>query len=119
MTTTANIEPLQTSTGPTHLRIIADYQLMSDSDAATWADEMLKDAVNAGKIVSYVVTGAHQGVLGLALITFTVDVPFTDDGPFNLHMTQREAKHAAADLLNEILHDSDVDLRWISPQYAA
>lgn len=100
----------------TSLRIVAEYQLMSERNGHEWMTDALNSAKKSNLVDDFAITGVHVGNHGLQLITFTVDVALRDDGLFNPDMEYDVALEAAEVLLNAIVHDTDVNVRWISPQ---
>lgn len=97
------------------LRLIADYQLFSESEGHGWMTQTLTEARDQGLICDFQVTGSYPGAFGIQLVTFTVDVPL-GQGLFTEDLTYDEARVVAGTFLNEhVVHDSDVSLRWLSP----
>jgi hypothetical protein len=97
----------------TAVRFVADHQLMSDSEGGAWMTHALTVAKERGDIVGFDVTGSHRGAYGLQFVTFTFDVAFSERLPEGVDYP--EAREIATALANEIVGDSDVEVRWASP----
>lgn len=104
------------------IRLVASYQLMGDSHGQEFMDAVLGHAVEKGDIVAYNVTGVHVGDWGLQLVDFTVDVALDDTGiheagkepRFHGGQSRPEVQEVGTSLLNEVVGDSDVEVRWVS-----
>lgn len=100
---------------PTVIRVVAECQLFSDSEGTAWMTETLNEAMNNGTpdaISAFTVTGCHPGRFGIQLVTFTVDVPLSHFG----FVSFDTAKVTATTLLNRIVGDTDVQVRWLEPR---
>lgn len=89
---------------------VAEYQLLSDMEGKSWAYGVLDEAKHAKKIQDYSVIDSFPGAFGLQLVIFTVVVPASD---LNWVDDNETIKENARKLLNEIVGDTDVELRWI------
>ena len=97
------------------VRIVANYQLMSDDEGRMWMTETLREARERGDITDFEVIGSWPGVYGIQLVVFTVDVTL-DGGRFKPEYTYDKTKEVASDLLNgPVVPDSDVEVMFISP----
>lgn len=111
MTIHANIQPVtETAAG---VRLVAEYQLFSDHPGRDWMNQTLYQAIESGDIAAYNVAGCYPGPFGIQLVMFTVDVLFGDR--FTTDMGYAQASGVGTALLNEIIGDSDVQVRWVSP----
>lgn len=97
------------------IRFVAEYQLFSDSEGRQWMHDLLWEARYAGTIQDFEVTGSYPGLGGLQLVTFTVDVPLAEGTRWDPSLGYDEAKAEAKTLLREIVGESDVEVRWVSP----
>lgn len=97
------------------LRIVADYQLMSDSEPRQWMIDTLEHAQRQGLIENFEILGVYP-LRYVEDIFFTVDVPIEATGTFNVAMDWDQAKEAATNLLNgPVIPDSDVRVHAVSP----
>jgi hypothetical protein len=90
------------------VRLVAEYQLMSDLSGHNWANRVLGKALDDERLEEYNVTGVYTGMWGLQLVTFTADIlvdPIT---------TYEAAKEYGKWLLCEIVGDS-MEVRWVAP----
>lgn len=118
--TTPTTTPAPTMATLTGLRIVADYQLFSDTEGVEWATRVLKEAQNRQLIDGFKVTDSHPGSYGIQFVRFTVDVPLTKDGTFQPDMSHDKLQAAAEAMLNmQIVHDNDVEVRWLSPIHSS
>lgn len=93
----------------TSVRVVADYQLMSDSVGHDWMAATLQEAEDRGQIAGYTVLGSWPGAYGIQHVAFTVDMQVPAG-------TYEQAREAAEGLLNgPVIPDSDVIVRWLSP----
>ena len=99
--------------GP-RVRLIADYQMFGDNEGMPWMEQVLANGVAQGDLADFNVTGSHVGAYGIQFITFTVDVDL-DGKRFKEDDTYETTAKVGIELLNEIIHDSDVEIRWVSP----
>jgi hypothetical protein len=85
----------------------AEYQLFSDMTGEEWARAFLTEAVEARTIEEYRLLNVATGAFGLQLVTFVarLEVP---EGNFD------DIKAKATDALNGVVHDTDIDVRWVS-----
>lgn len=95
----------------TEYQLVAEYQLLSDEEGKSWARSVLDAAVSAKKILNYSVIESIPGTFGLQLVIFTVTTLLT----VSQESDKESIKNDALKLLNEIVGDTDVDLRWICP----
>lgn len=93
---------------PVHVRAVAEYQLFTDDEGYNWMFETLQQAQAATRIQSFVVLSSERGVFGLQLVTFTVDLYLGAE-------TAKGIKRDVRKLLNELIGDTDVNVRWIAP----
>lgn len=100
--------------GVTSVRVVAEYQLMSDEPGRTWMREVLGYAQLGGHITGSRVSGCYPGRFGLQLVTFHVDLSIGVDQAIKPDMSRDQAKAAATALLNQIVGDSDVEVRWLA-----
>lgn len=101
------------TTTPT-ITIVAEQQLLTDGDPQRIMTEVLTDAQKAGLITRFEITHVYPGVWGLQLVTFTVAREI-DGNRFKAEHDAEQAKAAAKALLDFIIGDTDVDVRWIVP----
>lgn len=87
--------------------VLAEYQLMSDMTGEEYGEACLGDAKAEGVIEDYTLHTSVPGVWGLQLIVFTalVRLPRGIQWP--------AAKDHTTDLLNLVMQDSDVEVRWL------
>lgn len=90
-------------------RASAEYQMMGDFEGTGWAHHVFSIAVAEGKISDYNVLASNIGTFGLQLVQFTVDVPIAKLEGYSVE----RAKEWFTDRLNEIVGDSDVEVRWV------
>lgn len=93
---------------PVHVHVVAEHQLFSESEGWLWMNQMLEEAVDAGKIQTGKVLDSSYGPFGLQLVLFSVDL-------FIPACNQAGAKKYVRKLLNKVVGDTDVNVRWISP----
>lgn len=92
-------------------RAMVEYQMMGDFEGVGWAHYVLGIAVAEGHITDYNVLACGTEDWGLQIVQFTVDVPITKvEG-----MQREEAKDWFTTLANEIVGDSDCEVRWVGP----
>jgi hypothetical protein len=91
----------------TLVKVVAEYQMMTDDDAATIMRERLSAGVAAGQVESFDLTGTYVGQWGVVLCDFTVLVNVNPD------WTWQRVKDYTTDLLNGIIFDTDVTVRWV------
>lgn len=89
------------------VRIYADWKIWGDVEAREHIADLLSAAYEDGKISNYEILAATDGALfGLMYVSFYVDTKFRFE---DLIKPKKEARR----LLNEIVSDTDVDVRWI------
>lgn len=93
---------------PVLIRYTAEYQLMSDYMGYEWANLTLVRAKINQEIEDFRVLSSEYGPWGLQLVTFTVDVNVPGE------ITYEDAKDYGEHLLNRIVGDSDVSVRWVT-----
>lgn len=89
------------------VRIFADWQVWGDGNAEVLVTEYLSDAADRDQIDAFkILVHSDGGPFGLQYVCFTVDTNFN----FNQMM---KPKKASRKILNAIVHDTDVSIRWI------
>lgn len=89
------------------VRIYADWQIWGDVDARDFITDLLNAAYVDRKIINYdVLVATGGGPFGVMYTSFFVDTKFRFE---DLVKPKKEARR----LLNEIVLDTDVDVRWI------
>lgn len=98
------------------LRIIADYELMSDEPPRIWADIVFGHAKEHGLILDYEVVATATHFSDLTFLVFTVTAPLHNDAlatqPFNGSMEVGEAVDAAKEFLTALLNEPP-SVRWV------
>lgn len=99
-----------------YVRFLAEYQMMGDLTG----HEFMTQALNAemakeedSRLSAFKVLESLPGTWGIQLIVFTVDVPirhFEQEGI----KSRDDAKDLVQGWLNEIVGDSDVEVRWVA-----
>ena len=98
-----------------HLRAVAEQQIFSD-DAHGFITHVLDKGVRDGKILNYKLDGLRPPTwTGVYLAQFTVDLRFND----YKEVDPQTAKVKVTALLNEVIGDTDVDVRWVYAEYDA
>lgn len=92
------------------VRFVADYHMLGDMEAEPWLDLVMGYAMEQKQIVDYKFLYGAYGVGGLQLVSFTVDAMV----PMSNYSRYETVKDYGAELLNGIVHDTDVIVRWVS-----
>ena len=93
----------------TVLRAVAEQQLFSD-DPNDFITHVLDKGVADGHLLSYTLDALRPATwTGVALAQFTVNLRFGD----YKQMHPEDAKVKVTDLLNAVIGDTDVDVRWL------
>lgn len=91
----------------TPIRILADWQIFGDVDAIDYTTFLLDAALERGEITAYgVIFADNTGPFGLHYVYFSVLTEFNAE---QLNAPKATAKA----LLDGIVHDTDVEVRWI------
>jgi hypothetical protein len=91
------------------VRYAAGYPLLGDGKATVYMDARLTKAKEEDKIVNFHILDVLTGIHGIQYVTFTVDMKI----PENLEYD--DAKKFGEEHLNEIIHDTDVEIHFIGP----
>lgn len=92
-------------------RLFATYELMSDDEGKAWMTQVLTHAVENNRIAEFEVLASSYGRFGIQLIIFRIDVLVDHDKSYS------ETEEFGERLLNEIIHDTDVNILWTAPAY--
>lgn len=95
---------------PTRLaRFVADYELFGDVDAAEWMTAVLQKEKDELSIHDFKVLNSTSGAFGIQFVTFIVDM----DAPESVLRTNDEAAAYGVEILNRMIGDTDVSVRWV------
>lgn len=101
----ANQDPQHFTTAP--VMLFADWQIFGDVDPHQYMAYKLDLAVEKGDINAYsILIAGGSGAFGLLYVYFTVDVDFTAE-------QLNSPKASGKAILNKIVGDTDVQVRWI------
>lgn len=93
------------------VRVVAEQQFFSDSEGRAWMTQALQAGKENGDLLAFGVTEVYAGgIFELQLIQFWVELD-------TITVDYNAMRDEATDLLNEIIGDSDVNVRFLcSPQ---
>lgn len=95
------------------LRLVCEYQLASEmEDVREWMVENFNRGIEEAIVLRGTVTGVYPGSFGLRLVTFTVDIPYAGV-LFEEGITPAEKKARAEEMLEGLIHDTDLRVRWV------
>lgn len=88
--------------------VLAEYQVFGDVDGAEWMGQVLERAVNEDRITSFAVGCSVTVPSGVRVVSFSVDVDLDAE---QAELTYPELKDRVTALLNEVIGDTDVQVR--------
>lgn len=99
-----------------YVKFLAEYQMMGDMEGKDFmtlqlSSEMARE--EDSRLSAFTVLDSIGGTWGIQLIVFTVDVPVRIFENESIK-SRDDAKDYVQGFLNEIVGDSDVEVRWVS-----